>query len=299
MHLKEIKHLISLSTIQKIQDNYSTALGIPISIRNSEGEAVTELSNATKLWDIIHQRPQAEAKLTNILKDSIEQCNQNSQIIIFERHPDTYAFLAPIISNGKIIAYFIGGLVRFGNPNLKIAEEQANILQISLNEYLDAYLQLPLFTKERLESAGNLIKIISNTITTLDSYKQKDAQANDGSQREKKYKKIFNNANDGIVLFELDTGKIVDINQSGADILQYQDVQELIGNSIYQFVAMPEKLDKFKNIFDQKDQVFNWLCLLKNGKNIEINAVVLQKTEHKKIIQCIIRDLSARIHRPL
>jgi ligand-binding sensor protein len=169
--LKEIKNLLSLQVLQKIQDSYSLALGIPISIRNSEGKSITKLSNTSKLWNFIHANPAAEIKLTSILKDAIEKCNRTSQTVIFERHPDTQAFLAPITSNGKVIAYFVGGLVRFGNPDLNIAEQQAKILHIDLDTYLDAYLRLPLFTKERLEASANLIKIISSTISSFEETK--------------------------------------------------------------------------------------------------------------------------------
>ncbi len=168
MKLKEIKNLLSLQTLQRIQDNYSTALGIPISIRNEEGEPLTKLSNVSKLWDLIHSRPFAETKLTTILKEAIEKCNRTSQVIIFERHPNTHAFLAPITNNGRVIAYFVGGLVRYGNPDLNIAEQQAELLQVDLDIYLDAYLHLPLFSKERLEASANLIKIIGSALSSLD-----------------------------------------------------------------------------------------------------------------------------------
>jgi hypothetical protein len=44
-------------------------------------------------------------------------------------------------------------------------------IHIDLDTYLDAYLRLPLFTKERLEASANLIKIISSTISSFEETK--------------------------------------------------------------------------------------------------------------------------------
>lgn len=181
MNIKELKNILSLQTLQKIQDNYSTALGIPVSVRNSHGEALTKPSNPSKLWNYIHKNSAAEDNLIKILQEAIEKCNRTSQIVIFERHPDTHAFLAPMMANGKPIAYFVGGLVRFGNPNMNIAEAQAKLLHLDIDTYLDAYLHLPLFTKTRLEAAANLIKTIGSTITSCEEIKSSQRE----SQRSK------------------------------------------------------------------------------------------------------------------
>ena len=87
---------LPLQVLQKIQDNYSTALGIPISIRNIDGELVTKLSNASRLWNLIHSSPEAEKNLLKILKEAKEKCQRTGQIVTHERHPDTHTFLAPI-----------------------------------------------------------------------------------------------------------------------------------------------------------------------------------------------------------
>jgi PAS domain S-box-containing protein len=302
VRLKEIQKLLSLQTLQKIQDNYSTALGIPISIRNSEGEALTKLSNTSKLWNFIHSKPSTEKKLITILKDAIEKCNRTGQVVIFERHPDTNAFLAPIISNGKVIAYFVGGLVRFGNPNMTIAEQQADLLGIDLDTYLDAYLHLPFFTKERLEASANLIKIIGSALSSLDQKKPDHSNSTD-TQPDLRYKRFFETANDGISLTDFDLGNIIDMNKAGAQMMGYRSPQEIIGQKIESYYVYPEDRKKFLKILEEKGSISNWIAHISTvtgqEKYFEINATLIKDKSGQRIIQAVFRDLNPRQHRTL
>lgn len=293
MKLKEIKKLLSLQTLQKIQDNYSTALGIPISIRNSDGVALTKLSNTSKLWNFIHANPAAEGKLVSILKGAVEICNRTGQIVIFERHPDTHAFLAPIIWNGKVIAYFVGGLVRFGNPNLAIAEQQAEILGIDLDTYLDAYLHLPFLTKERLEASANLIKIIGSTLSNLEPKEEPTSSL--------RYKRFFETANDGLLLTDFEQANIIEINKAGAQMFGYQSPHEVIGQKVENFYVYPEDRKKFLKILQERGFINNWIAHISTvsgeEKYFEISATLIKEKSGQKVIQSIFRDLNPRQHR--
>lgn len=323
MKLKEIKKILSLQTLQKIQDNYSTALGIPISIRNSEGELLTKLSNASKLWNLIHSNLNAETKLINILKAAIDKCNRTGQIIIFERHPDTQAFLAPIHLGGRIVAFFVGGLVRFGNPNMQIAAEQAQILGVELDTYLDAYLNLPFYTTERLEASANLIKIIGNTISTFEfegseiKVKQQEMQQKnqqliknlekaseqlDSSQH--RYKQLFDTINDGIYLADFDEGGIIDINQAGTRMLGYRKPQELFGKKISEMYVFPNDRNKYLEILKEKGTIKNWIAHLQTPageeKYFETSATLISDNHTgKTLIQGIFRDINHREHQSI
>lgn len=323
MKVKEIKNLFSLQTLQKIQDNYSTALGIPIYIKNSEGKVVTKPTNPGKLWDLIHKVSSTENSFSDQLQAAIDKCNRTGQIVLFERFPDAQTFLAPIYANGKIVAYFIGGLVRFGNPNLETAEKQAALLEISIDLYLDAYLSLPFFTRERLEASANLIKIIGSTIYNLENQGVEIKELNQTIQEknselsrnleqakvllqttENRYKQLFDTVNDGIYVSELETEIFLDINPAGAKILGYQSPADIIGKNIRNLYVFPKDRDNFTNILKSKKSIHNWVAHIAtpNGEEryVETNATIItdQKTK-KSLIQGIFRDLNLRHHRPL
>lgn len=300
---------LPLQVLQKIQDNYSTALGIPISIRNLDGELVTKLSNASRLWNLIHSSTEAEKNLLKILKVAIEKCLRTGQIVTFERHPDTYAFLAPIYLGGVITAFFVGGLVRFGNPNLEIASEQAQLIGIDIDNYLDSYLNLPFFTKERLEAAANLIKLIGTTIFNLETegaaINKKNQQLT--SQLEESnnlYKRIFETVTDGIYLADLDDGTFLDINPAGAQLLGYEKPEMLIGKAVKNIYIRPDERNYYLEILKKEGQIINWPANIRTPqgqeKYFETNARIINDQQTgRKIIQGIFREMLPRNHRKI
>lgn len=316
MKLKEFKKILSLPTLQKIQDNYSTALGIPISIRNSEGELLTKISNPSKLWSLIHSSQDAETKLTEPLKVAIDKCLRTGQVIIFERLPDTQTFLAPIYTGGKIVAFFVGGLVRFGNPNLDIAISQASQFNLDIDTYLDAYLSLHFFTKDRLEASANLIRMIGTTITTLETegndIKIKHQLVQEKNQQLKKtlettsnrYKRLFNTVNDGIYVADFDLGTFVEINPAGAKMLGFKETKDLIGKKVKDLYVYPKDRDKYLQILKNHGKISNWVShiITPQGeeKYFDTNATLIyDESSGKQLVQGIFRDLNQRSHRSI
>jgi PAS domain S-box-containing protein len=316
LKLKEIQKILSLQTLQRIQDNYSTALGIPISIRNTtEGELITKLSNVSKLWSLIQRTPEVETKLMNILKDAMDKCYRTGQVIIFERHPDTQAFLAPIHLGGRIVAFFVGGLVRFGNPDMQIAAEQAQKLGVDLDTYLDAYLSLPFLNKERFEASATLIKLIGNTISTFETegseikvkqqeMQQKNLQLAKNLEKTSKqldssldrYKQLFDTINDGIYLANFNEETFIDINQAGTAMLGYKNPQELLGKKVGELYVNPQERFKYIEILKEKGTIKNWIAQIQTPfgekKYLETSATLItDKHTGKILMQGIFRDI--------
>ena len=323
MKLKEIKKLLHLQTLEKIQDYYSTALGIPIAIRNAHGEQLTKMSNVSRLWEIIHKRPEVEANYNIPLQDAIDKCNRTGQIVIFERVPDAYAFIAPIHTNGQIVAFFIGGLVRFGNPNMMLGQIQADILGIDLDTYLDAYLNLSFITEESLEASAHLIKIIGNTISSLEMedseikvkanfIQQQNQQLSQNLNKtnqeliksNNRYKQIFDTVNDGIYAADLEKGTIIEINQAGAQIFGFSHPDQIKGKDLKTFYANPAERDELVKILKEKGTIQHWIAnIISNlgeAKTLETNGnVFTDEITGKALLHGVFRELNPRIHRPI
>ncbi|MBD3270808.1 PAS domain S-box protein [Candidatus Peregrinibacteria bacterium] len=313
MKTKDITQLVSLRTLQKIQDFYTTALGFSLSIRNSEGEQIIKPTFNSKLWDFVTKHPEMEKKLSQNLLDAYEKCERTGQVIIFERCPDTLAFVAPINFNGHIIAFFVGGMVRQGNPNLDTALLQAENMNVSIDEYLDAYLNLPLITYKKLEAAGNLIKVIGSTISNLEfvgsefklkniEVKKKNKQLSyELNKTTYSYKSIFDNVFDGIYVSNLD-GRFIDMNIAGARLLGYKDPKDLIGKETKSVYVYPEDRERYIKQVKSKGYIKNWIAHIKTPageeKFLETNATAIKDKNGKiDLIQGIFRDINHRQHR--
>jgi len=109
--------LVSLRTLEKIQDNFSDATGIGCVTRNMKGEAVTKLSNPSHLWQEVMKHPDIEAEVNQDLLPVLEKCTKTGQTQIFKRYLDLQAFVVPIGIDSKAYGFLIGGMVRMGNPN--------------------------------------------------------------------------------------------------------------------------------------------------------------------------------------
>jgi len=117
-------------------------------------------------------------------------------------------------------------------------------------------------------------------------------------QSEKKYRRLFEDTRDGILLLEVHSGKILDSNPSIQQMLGYSK-EELIGKKIFE-------ISSFKDVFDNKNKFLKF----KNEKYVRYDSLSLKtKTGDKvyvefvsnvygtngdTIIQCNIRDISER-----
>ncbi|MBM4241764.1 MAG: PAS domain S-box protein, partial [Euryarchaeota archaeon] len=118
-------------------------------------------------------------------------------------------------------------------------------------------------------------------------------------ESEKKYRKLFEEAVDGIALADIETGELIDVNQSLADLVE-RERSELIGQS--QIIIHPEEdVDgKFSKTFTQhrlekEGQFLEARVITKTGiiKYVEIKANKLE-LKGQKILQKIFSDITER-----
>ncbi len=114
---------------------------------------------------------------------------------------------------------------------------------------------------------------------------------------EKRYRRLFESAKDGILILDADTGKVVDVNPFLMQLLGYS-YDEFCGKYIWEIGA-------FKDIAASKD-AFNLLqnneyiryedlpLETKNGQPVAVEFVSnVYLVDHSKVIQCNIRDITA------
>jgi PAS domain S-box-containing protein len=293
----DITDILSVRTLEKIQDNFSHATGVGAIIRDIHGNALTKGSNLTKLWLTVNKNQSISKESLERLMPVFEKCFKTGQIEIFKRYFDTHAFIVPIFLEGRISAFFIGGLVRYGNPNIELCEEEASKLGIDFDTFLEMYLAIPLVSRERFLACANLIKIIASTISSLAKEGTEFKNENNTLQKkfidserelfinEKRYRYLFNNINDGIYVTDKE-GIILDINKAGANFYGCEP-HELIGTNMKNLYVNPEDRSAFLNLLYQKGHVekFRPYIKKKDGSkvHVETNSTVI-KDEKGNII---------------
>jgi len=155
----------TFKSLEKIQKEFSLALNLPTSIRDKEGKLLAPASNPTKFWSLLQKQVENDPEITNALKEAFEICTRTGQPVIFKRFLDTYTFTIPVSIDNEVNAFYVGGLVRFGNPNLNLIAKTAIEYNLNEEELLEAYLEISLFSKERLQAAANLLTLIIKALS--------------------------------------------------------------------------------------------------------------------------------------
>jgi len=314
-----LTELVSVRTLEKILDNFSSATGLGCVIRDTKGNPLTKGSHPSRLWQEVVKHPHMEKQYQDYLLQMFEKVTRTGQNEIYKRYIDTYAFIVPIYMEGRAEAFFVGGLGRFGNPNMELCITEAKKLNIDTDSFLEMYLMLPLVTLEKLESCASLLRIIGSTVSTLakegteakakleelseiQDFLEKKIQknSNDLHDSEVRYRQLFNTINDGVYVTD-EKGIIKEINLQGAKLLGFNSPDELIGTNMRDTYVNPEDRDEFTRIIYWKGHIehFHPYVRLKNGDKtyFETNSTVI-KDKNGKItgVQGIFRAIGPSHH---
>src|SRR5207253_792946 len=115
---------------------------------------------------------------------------------------------------------------------------------------------------------------------------------------ELRYRRLFETAQDGILILDANTGKIIDVNPFLLDLLDYP-FENMIGQRLWeigQFKDIAANQAAFETL--QKNEYIRYENLplrSKAGKEIQVEFVSnVYFVGSDKVIQCNIRDISAR-----
>lgn len=312
----KLTDLVPIKKLEKILDNFTAATAVSCAIRDLDGELLTKMSDPSKIFLEITQHPDIEQKTHQNLIAALQKVMKTGQTIIFERYSDTYSVLVPIYIEGQISSFFSTGLVRYGNPNIQKCTEEAALIDVDIDTYLDMYLALPFVDEKKLMACANLLRIIGTTIATLvkegnqareeaaamhqqNSILEEEITKNNRElhEREAVYRNLFHAVNDGVYITSKE-GRWEDINVAGARMLGYKP-EELIGQDVLEIYVNPkdrkgflEKLQKEGHI-----ELYRAHIQLKNGthKYFETNAIALKDKDGNMVgVQGIFRDIGQR-----
>jgi PAS domain S-box-containing protein len=115
---------------------------------------------------------------------------------------------------------------------------------------------------------------------------------------ETRYRRLFETAQDGIVILNAETGMIVDVNPFLVEMLGFSH-EQLAGKAIWEiglFKDIVSNKDKFMELQRQEYVRYENLPLqTADGRQIDVEFVSnVYRVDHQKVIQCNIRDITDR-----
>lgn len=115
---------------------------------------------------------------------------------------------------------------------------------------------------------------------------------------EARYRRLFEAAQDGILILDANTGLITDVNPFLTELLDYS-VDQLIGKALWEiglFKDVAASKTAFRELQSQKYVRYENLPLVtRTGRSINVEFVSnVYRVNNKKVIQCNIRDITGR-----
>jgi two-component system sensor kinase FixL len=115
---------------------------------------------------------------------------------------------------------------------------------------------------------------------------------------EKRYRRLFESAKDGILILDADTGKVVDVNPFLTGLLGYS-YEALCGKRIWEigpFTDIAASKEAFRTLQDRQYIRYEDLPLkTSDGQLVDVEFVSnVYQVDHSKVIQCNIRDITER-----
>jgi PAS domain S-box-containing protein len=143
-----------------------------------------------------------------------------------------------------------------------------------------------------------LVPVINRALEETVDYEKLKKTQSDLLFSERRYRRLFETAKDGIILLNADTGQIEDINPFLIEMLGYSH-EECLGKKLWEigsFKNIPETQKLFGDLQEKEYIRYEHLPLeTKNGKKINVEFVSnVYKVDHTRIIQCNIRDITER-----
>lgn len=115
---------------------------------------------------------------------------------------------------------------------------------------------------------------------------------------ENRYRRLFESAKDGILILNAESGRIIDVNPFLIQLLGYS-YEQIVEKAIWEIGSLKDIVankDKFSELQHKKFVRYENLPLeTADGKKINVEFIsTMYLLNNKKVIQCIIRDISDR-----
>ncbi len=139
----------------------------------------------------------------------------------------------------------------------------------------------------------------SSLQVTITDISQRVSAEENLKKSEYKYKHLFNNTNDAILLLDMDQGKVLDFNETAAGFYGYSRL-EMKRLSIFEIEKDLNKKQFKKYIKELENEGSISHTTRHQTRDGEVhhvnNLCTLLELENQKIIQCVVRDISDLIH---
>lgn len=160
--------LISVDTLQEIQNAFSAMTGMAALTTDRHGVAVTKGSNFTDFcMKYTRKSKLGQSRCEQCDKQGAELALRNGKSCAYQCHAGLFDYAAPIMANGEMIGCFIGGQVLPEEADLESFEKIALELDIPPDDYKEAVKSVRIVEREKIDSAANFLYTTANILSNI------------------------------------------------------------------------------------------------------------------------------------
>jgi transcriptional regulator with PAS, ATPase and Fis domain len=234
----KLQDLVTLSFLQEFQDNFALSVGVASLIEDNLGQAITCPSCFSTFCREIVRTSDVGLKrcLGNDMRGAAKAM-QTGKPAVYQCHAGLIDFAAPIILNGRVLGTIFGGQVLTARPSEEHCRKNAQELGVSTDKYLAAIKEIPIVSREKIQSAAKVLFLVANTLSK-NAYQTLKLKENN---REiilayNRLENTFNTMSDGVLIID-DHGIIKQVNRITEELfdrpgsaLLNKSVKELMGS---------------------------------------------------------------------
>lgn len=184
--------LVDEYILQELQDLFITKINMIVMVVDADGEDITKCRNACEFCkDYTKSTKEGKLRCDNCDRDGAKRAQEAGDAITYTCHAGLTDFCSPIIIEGHLYGYIVGGQVRTGELDKEAVYRLAEEIGVDKEGYWQAACKVKLIGQKELDMAVEQLRTITRIITDVAMNKYYVLKSNVEIQSEAKMKSDF------------------------------------------------------------------------------------------------------------
>lgn len=164
----KLTDVLDIEILQRVQDAFAKMTGLAIITVDADGAPVTKGSNFCTFCSLYNrQSPLGAFRCQGCDANGAKLALEAGQPVSYTCHAGLVDFAAPILANGTMIGYFVGGQVRTTPPDVAKILQAAREIGVDAIAYLQAAINVPMISQEEIDRASAFLYTIADIISSI------------------------------------------------------------------------------------------------------------------------------------
>ncbi|MBI9061799.1 MAG: PAS domain S-box protein [Marinilabiliaceae bacterium] len=209
-----LSHILDFKKIKKLLESYTKASGLACSLLDHEGNILCKSGwqRICAEFHRVHSETLKNCRISDI--ELAKRLESGGKFNVYKCLNGLIDVAVPITVYDQHVGNLSAGQFFFERPDVSFFKKQARKYGFDEKEYLSVVSQVPVLSEADIRKKLDFLLMVTEMIAEFGLLKVKEAQSKERLQKsEEKYRKLFENLNEGFALHEI----ITDANGQAVD----------------------------------------------------------------------------------